>query len=514
MAIHEIINILADITYVMGFGTLRNACALCIKYERCDVMKEYTKQYIGGEWREGSGAEMVNTNPFTQQAIYTYRAASKKDVDDAYMAAEQAQKLWAATSPAEKQAMLEKLVGAIVEMKDDIYACLVEEAGSTKPKADFEFFTSIEIVKEAMQFPYMMDGKIMPSNIPGKDNYIFKAPKGVIGVIAPWNVPLVLAMRSVIPAIATGNAVVLKPATDTPGSAFLIAEFFEKAGMPKGLLNVVAGRGSEIGDYIVSHPVPSLISFTGSTEVGKQIGKTASAQIKDISLELGGNNAMVVLADADIDHAAKAAAFGAFFHQGQVCMALNRIILVDGVYDQFAQAFAEQAKHLPVGDPADPDTFIGPIINGAQVKNIEKLVEETKQAGAKVILEGRTDGSLIYPWLFGDATNDMPAAKYEVFGPVCCLIRAKDEEEAITIANDTEYGLSGSVFTTDLYHGMKVARRIQSGMVHVNDQSINDEPHVMFGGEKESGVGRFNAQWVVDKFTTQQWISVQTDYRF
>ncbi|MCL2782930.1 MAG: aldehyde dehydrogenase family protein, partial [Propionibacteriaceae bacterium] len=182
--------------------------------------------------------------------------------------------------------------------------------------------------------------------------------------------------------------------------------------------------------------------------------------------------------------------------------------------DAFVQAFVEATKHLPVGDPADPATFIGPIINQAQVKSIEGYIEATKAAGAKVILEGSTDGSLIHPWLFDDVANNWPAACSEVFGPVCCIIRAKDEADGIAIVNDTEYGLSGSVFTTDLYHGFKVAQQIHSGMVHVNDQSINDEPHVMFGGEKASGIGRFNAQWVVDKFTTEKWISVQTQDRF
>lgn len=477
-------------------------------------MKAYTEQFIGGKWRKGRGGQMENHNPMTGELLYTYQAANKQDVDEAYQAAAAAQPAWAQLLPGERQAMMERLIVAIRDMEEEIYTCLVEEGGSTKPKADFEFFTSIDIVKECMQFPYMMDGKVMPSNIPGKDNYIFRAPKGVIGVIAPWNVPLVLAMRSVLPAIATGNAVVLKPATDTPGSAFLIAEMFERAGMPAGLLNVVAGRGSDIGDYIVEHPIPALISFTGSTAVGKGIGEKASGGVKDVSLELGGNNAMVVLADANVAHAVGAACFGSFFHQGQVCMALNRIVIVDSLYDEFAAAFAAAARGLKVGDPADPETFIGPIINQAQVANIEGLIQETIDAGAKVLLEGKTEGNLISPWLFTEVTNDMPAAKHEVFGPVCCLIRAKDEAEAIAIANDTDYGLSGSVFTTDLYHGMEVARQIQSGMVHVNDQSINDEPHVMFGGEKESGVGRFNAQWVVDKFTTEKWVSVQREYRF
>ena len=478
-------------------------------------MKQYPNQFIGGQWRPGRGAtELADRNPFNNELLYTYRSASPADIDDAYTAAQAAQPAWAALPPAQKQEYLSKLSDAIVAMKDDIYACLLEEGGSTKPKADFEFFTCLDIVREAMHFPLMMDGQIMPSNIPGKENYVFKTPRGVIGTIAPWNVPLVLAMRSVVPAIATGNAVVLKPATDTPAAAFLIAEFFERAGFPAGLFNVIAGRGSEIGDTIVQHPIPNLISFTGSTAVGRRIGEVAGGLLKTVSLELGGNNSMIVLDDADAGAAARAAAFGAFFHQGQVCMALNRIIVLDAIHDQFAEAFVEATKQLPVGDPADPATFIGPIINQTQVQSIEGYVAATQAAGAKVILAGHTDGNLIHPWLFDDVTNDMPAACHEVFGPVCCLIRAKDEAEAIRIANDTEYGLSNSVFTTDLYHGMQVARQMRSGMVHVNDQSINDEPHVMFGGEKASGLGRFNAQWVVDKFTTEQWVSVQTSYRF
>ena len=477
-------------------------------------MKAYKNQFIDGVWRAGTGErELENRNPYTGELLYTYRGAGFKDVDDAYRAAEKAQKEWEKVSPAKKRAMLERLAEAIVSLREDIYACLTQEGGSTRAKADFEFYTSIEFVKESMAFPLMMDGKIMPSNMPGKENYIIKSPKGVIGVIAPWNVPLVLAMRSVVPAVATGNAVVLKPATDTPASASLVAELFEKAGFPKGLVNVVAGPGSEIGDAFVSHPIPALISFTGSTEVGRRVGKLASEALKDVSLELGGNNAMLVLKDADVEQAAKAAVFGAFFNQGQVCMAINRIIVEAPVHDAFVNAFVSEAKSLKAGDPADPGTFIGPIINPAQVASIEGYIQATIDAGATIALRGKSEGQVIHPWIFSNVTNDMPAAANEVFGPVCCIIKAENEQDAIDLANDTAYGLSGSVFASDLYHGMQVARQIKSGMVHVNDQSINDEPHIMFGGEKASGLGRFNGQWVVDKFTTEKWISVQTERR-
>jgi len=477
-------------------------------------MKAYKNQFIGGEWRIGTGErELENRNPYTGELLYTYRGAGLKDVDDAYRAAEKAQKEWEKVSPAQKREMLERLIEAIVSLREDIYSCLTEEGGSTRAKVNFEFYTSIEFVREALAFPLMMDGKIMPSNMPGKDNYIVKSPKGVIGVIAPWNVPLVLAMRSVVPAVAVGNAVVLKPATDTPASAFLVAEVFEKAGFPKGLVNVVAGPGSEIGDAFVSHPIPALISFTGSTEVGRRVGRIATEALKDVSLELGGNNAMLVLCDADVEQAARAAVFGAFFNQGQVCMAINRIIVEAPVYDAFVEAFVAGAKALKAGDPADSDTFIGPIINPAQVASIEGYIKATIDADATVALRGKTEGQVIHPWIFTNVTNDMPAAANEVFGPSCCIMKAENEQDAIDLANDSAYGLSGSVFTADLYHGMQVARQIKSGMVHVNDQSINDEPHIMFGGEKASGLGRFNGQWVVDKFTTEKWISVQTERR-
>ena len=478
-------------------------------------MRTYDRLYIDGEWVEGTSDRVLeDICPIDGSILYTYRAAGKADVDRAYEAAKKAQPAWAATTPAEKAALLERLASAIEEMRDEAAELLICEGGSTAPKVGFEISTCISFCKQAMNYPYMMRGETIPSDIPGKQNFVFKSPKGVIGVIAPWNVPLVLAMRSVVPAVATGNTVVLKPASDTPGTAFLIGKFFEKAGFPKGVFNAVAGRGSEIGDYFVEHRIPDAISFTGSTEVGQHIGATAGNMIKDVSLELGGNNVMIVLGDADLGKAARAAIFGAFFNQGQVCMALNRIIAEERIYDEFAKIFVEAVKQIKVGDPHNPEVFLGPVISRMQVERIEAFISKTVEAGATVALEGHTEGNYIYPWVFTDCTNDMPACRSEVFGPVVCLIRAKDEDEAVAIANDTEYGLSGSVFTENLFHGMEVARRIVTGMVHVNDQSINDEPHVMFGGEKMSGVGRFNNHWVIDKFTTDKWISVQTDSRF
>ena len=284
--------------------------------------------------------------------------------------------------------------------------------------------------------------------------------------------------------------------------------------MPDGLLNILTGAGSQIGDEIVQHPIPRLVSFTGSTSVGRHIGEVAGRMLKEVSLELGGNNAMLVLKDANIEDAAAAAVFGSFFNQGQVCMALNRIIVEDEVYDQFTESFIKKVKNLKIGDPKDDEVFVGPIISASQRDSVQKLVDTSIQEGAKIALEGKTNGNLMSPWILTDVTNDMATACNEVFGPVISIIRAKDEADAISISNDTEYGLSGSVFTKDLYHGIQVAQKLDTGMVHINDQSINDEPHVMFGGVKNSGIGRFNDEWVLEKFTTDRWISVQTQARF
>ena len=472
-------------------------------------MKAYDKMFINGEWREGTGEVVLSdTNPYTGETIYTYRSASKKDIDDAYEAAAAAQKKWSKTTVSEKTDAFEKLLKVMREYAPIIEECLMTEGGSTLPKRKYEAATCAQMVRYFMQFPARAEGVIQPSEIPGCMNYVFRKPKGVITVISPWNVPCLLALKSVLPAIALGNAVVLKPSSETPASALLLAEIFEKADMPKGLLNVVVGSGSEIGDYLVTHKLCNLVSFTGSTRVGKRIASLAGERICDISLELGGNNAMLLLEDADIEAAAEKALFGGYFHQGQICMGLNRIVIVGDKYDEFCSVFSEKVKSLKAGSPEEPDVFVGPLINTDQVEKFEKTVFASVNEGAKVLVEGKTEKQLVYPWLLSDVTKNMSVASCEVFGPICSIMKASSEDEAIAIINDTDYGLSNSVFGHDLYHAMEVASRLESGMVHINDQPIGEEFHVMFGGEKQSGIGRFNGKWVLEKFTTQQWIAL------
>ena len=481
----------------------------------------FQSQYIAGAWQEGQDNSVnTDTNPFNGETLVEIKQSTKAQLDEAYQAAKTAQVEWSQTSPAERGALLHKVVGILDKRQDEIIDWLIKESGSTRIKAMVEFGSARAITVEAASYPNRVHGEIRASKIPGKENFIYREPIGVIAVISPWNFPFHLTQRSIAPALALGNAVVLKPASDTPVTGgLLLAKIFEEAGLPKGLLNVVVGAGSEIGDAMVTHDTPRLISFTGSTAVGKHIGELANSGdcIKKLALELGGNNPFVVLKDANIDNAVKAAVFGKFLHQGQICIAINRIIVEDSIYDEFVERFHTHVKTLKVGDPNEPDTAIGPIINEKQLKSLKDKIAKAIDAGANMIMSGEIKGQLVPPHIFTDVTSDMDLSCNEIFGPLVGIIRAKDEDDALRIANDTEYGLSSAVFTEDMEKGLRFARGIQAGMTHINDITVNDESNVPFGGEKNSGVGRFNGEWVLEEFTTLHWISMQhapRDYPF
>nr|WP_263326819.1 aldehyde dehydrogenase family protein [Neobacillus sp. Marseille-Q6967] len=472
------------------------------------------KNYIAGEWRNGNGKTIYEVkNPYNDQVLQKIKMASKEDIDEAYKSAEKVQKEWVKLNPFERSSILEKAVHIIETRRNEFVEHLITESGSTHLKANVEIDFVIAITREAASFPLRMHGEILPSLIPGKENRIYRKPLGVVGVIGPFNFPMYLAMRSVAPALATGNGVVLKPDEQTAMTGgILLAKVFEEAGVPKGLLNVVIPNIEEIGDAFVEHPIPRLISFTGSTPVGRHIGEVCGRNIKKVALELGGNNALIVLEDADVERAVNSALFGKFMHNGQICMAINRIIVHKDKYQSFIESFVDKAKKIKVGDPNNKGTMIGPLINRDAINRILGQIEDAKKQGAEVVLEGKVEGNVMHPFVL-TGTNDVATAKNEMFGPVVTIIPAENDDEAIRIANDTPFGLSGAVHAGSMERGVEVAKQIVTGMVHVNDQSVNDEPLIAFGGEKSSGLGRFGGKWSLEEFTSVQWISVQTENR-
>jgi aldehyde dehydrogenase (NAD+) len=466
---------------------------------------------MGGTWRKGSSGKVAaDQDPYTGETLVEITLASAGDVDFAYKSAQKTQPAWAAVRPQERRNLFARAAHIVEKRRSEILDWLVRESGSTIIKAQFEWQLVHLGMLEAAGYSFHAEGKLLPSSVKGKESRVHRRPVGVVGIISPWNFPMHLTNRALAPALAAGNCVVIKPASDTPVTGgLLLAKIYEEAGLPDEVLHVLVGEGNEIGNAMVDHPIPRVISFTGSTATGRRIAEHAARGVKRMCLELGGNTPFIVLEDADIGRAVAAAVTGKFLHQGQICMAINRILVAASRYDEFLDAFVQRTRGLKAGNPAETDTAIGPIINQSQLDSITRKVDATVERGARVVLRGDPAGLVLPPVVLADVTNDMPAAKEEVFGPVASLLRFQDEEEAIRIANDTEYGLSAAVFARDLERGVRVAKRIQAGMVHVNDMPINDEPNTAFGGEKASGIGRYGGEWALEEFTTHQWISVQ-----
>ncbi|MFE0919587.1 aldehyde dehydrogenase family protein [Streptomyces nigra] len=472
---------------------------------------DLAQQYIDGEWRPGTGSwDIIDFNPYDGEKLASITIATVDEVDEAYRAAARAQGEWAATNPYARRAVFEKALRVVEEREQEISEVIVAELGGTRLKAAFELHLAKEFLREAVHLALRPEGRIIPSPVDGKENRVYRVPVGVVGVISPFNFPFLLSLKSVAPALALGNAVVLKPHQNTPivgGS--LVAKIFEEAGLPTGLLNVVITDIAEIGDAFIEHPVPKVISFTGSDKVGRHVATVCASHFKRSVLELGGNSALVVLDDADLDYAVDAAVFSRFVHQGQVCMAANRVLVDRTVADAFTERFVAKVKSLKVGDPRDPETVIGPVINSSQAEALSGTVAQALAEGATALVHGRATDNLVEPSVLTDLPSDSALLRQEVFGPVVFLVPFDGEEEAVRLVNDTPYGLSGAVHTADVERGVAFAKRIDSGMFHVNDGTVHDEPIVPFGGEKHSGLGRLNGETMLDAFTTMKWISVQ-----
>ncbi|MFC4450950.1 aldehyde dehydrogenase family protein [Halorussus aquaticus] len=483
---------------------------------------DWNALYIDGEWTpSGSGETLTVEDPSTREAIAEVSAATEADVDAAYEAAAAAQAEWSEQPPARRQAVVQQFLQAVQDHSEEIIDLLAHEVGGSRIMGETSIQIASDHASEAATLPRRMKGEHVDSNIPGKENLVQREAKGVVTVISPWNFPLNLSMRAVAPAIAAGNSVVLKPSTNSPITGGLVfAKLFEETDLPEGVLNVVTGRGSDIGDRVASHPESDVVSFTGSTEVGQRVAGLAGENLAVPAMELGGNNAFVVTADADLDRAIDGATFGSFVHQGQVCISINRHIVHEDVYDEYVARLVERAEALPAGSAHDEDTVVGPIIDESQRDEMLGYVADTVDAGATLETGGETvdidetdDSLVVAPTVLSDVTNDMAAACNEHFGPIAPVIQFSDIDEAVEIANDTPYGLSGAVHSGDLEVAKDIADRMETGNVHINDQPINDEAHVPFSGIGDSGMGTYNSDAFLHEITETKWVSIQRDAR-
>jgi benzaldehyde dehydrogenase (NAD) len=397
---------------------------------------------------------------------------------------------------------------ALDRHRDDIAGWLVRESGSIPPKADTEINASIGQLEMAAALISHPLGHVLPSITPGRTSMARRIPLGVVGVICPWNFPIVLAMRSVGPALALGNAVVLKADHNTPVSGgVVIARVFEEAGLPEGVLHVLAGPG-EVGAALVEDPNLRMISFTGSTATGRKVGEAAGRNLKRAVLELGGNSPLVVLEDADIEAASSAGAWGSFLHQGQICLAASRHLVHESIAEEYLAALVERAERLPVGNPATDEVALGPIINRKQIERLDGIVSDTVSAGAEALTGASHDGPFYKPTVLSGVTPEMRAFKEELFGPVAPITTFGDDDEAVELANATEYGLAAAVQSGSPQRAAAVAERLRAGMVHVNDQTVNEEPPAPFGGVgASSNGGHFGGVANLELWTEWQWMT-------
>lgn len=469
------------------------------------------KLYINGEWKNTvSGKITENINPATGKPMGMVQQAGPIEVGDAIKAAHLAFPAWSATLPAQREEILLKAAEYMAQNKDRFTDWLIDESGSTFTKASDEISQTIAILRDAAGECRRLEGKVFVPEVPGQLSTCVRVPLGVVAGIAPFNYPVVQAACKSAYAIAAGNTFVLKPASDTPLSGNIMAECYEAAGLPAGVFNAVAGSGSVVGNALVESPLVRYITYTGSTEVGRDINLKCAAQFKRCALELGGKNPFIVLKDYDVDEAVSIAAFGAFYHQGQICMCTSRIIVEAPIYDEFCRKFAAKAASIKMGDPHEKDTIVGPLINDRHYAVLDELIADAKKKGANLLCGGKHDGAFYAPSVLANVTDEMRIFHEECFGPVTSIVKAENAEDALRLANDNIYGLSSALLTNDLRLAMTMASRIEAGMVHVNDSTVMGTRRAPYGGIKNSGIGRENGSYSVEEFTELKWITYQT----
>ena len=471
------------------------------------------KMFIGGKWVESiSGERFSDLNPTTGEEYASVPRGNADDAESVMLAAYEAQKEWKNFTPSARATVLYKASELLRSHLQEVNNILILEGGATYSKAMFETTYTIELLRTAAEDCHRILGETFPSDHNKLSLTTFR-PKGIVVAISPWNFPLLLSVNKVAYALAAGNTVVLKPSSETPVIGLRLAKLFEEAKLPPGVFNVVTGPGKVLGEALVQHRKTSFITFTGETSTGRRIAEIAGTKLKRYMLELGGKDPLIILADAQIDYAVDAAAFGAFMHQGEVCMSVERIIVEEPIADEFAEKLAIKAKTLSVGDPHLPNTVIGPLINDEQVEKVHAHVEDALAKGARILTGGSFEGRFYKPTVLDNITREMRIFREETFGPTAPILRVKNEKEALEAANDSSYGLSAGIITNDLQKALYLAENLESGMVHINDSSIHDEPYCPFGGCKESGFGREGGRYSMEEMSELKWITIQRGRR-
>lgn len=466
---------------------------------------------FSGGWRESGGGVFSVTSPGDGGVVGTIGIADEDDVEQAGLRAVSAQKEWGRASYRTRAGVLTRAAEALREIRADVEHLLIRESGSLPTKAAHEVGKAIDELVEAASLVTMSQGDVLPVDDPTTLGIARRIPVGVVGVIAPWNAPLMLAIRSVAPAIALGNAVIVKPDVKTALSGgAVLAEIFERAGLPDGVLHILPG-GPETGEAVVRSPHTAVISFTGSSAAGRRVGEVAGGLLKRVILELGGNNAFIVMADADLDLAVASGIGGSFRHQGQICMATGRHLVHESVADEYVERLSAAAAAMRLGDPLADGTTLGPLITTAQAERVQGIVDAAVDGGARIVQGGTHDGVFYRPTVLDGVDAANAAFRSEIFGPVAPVTRFSTAEEALELANASDYGLSAAIHTRDIARGLGFASRLHAGMVAINGQTIYDAAHIPMGGIGASGNGgRHGGHWNLDEFTYWQWVTVPT----
>ncbi|MFO1377914.1 MAG: aldehyde dehydrogenase family protein [Steroidobacteraceae bacterium] len=466
--------------------------------------------WIGGRHvAPSSGRYFDDHNPDDDSVIAHIAEGSTADVDAAVNAAQAAFADYSRTLAAEREAWLCRAAGILESRRQEFVDILIDEVGSPFGKAQFEVQYAIGCLRAAAGATRRVTGQTIPADIPGRFSLSVRQPIGVVASISPFNVPLLKNAKLTSTPLATGNTVVLLTSEEAPLVAHALADVYREAGLPAGALNVVTGFGDRIGDSLTTHPLVKAVMFTGSSRVGRHIGTLCGERMKRVILELGGKSPMIVLADADLDQAVEAAAFGVFFFQGQACMAASRMYVERPVYDAFCAKLKARAESLGMGSLRDPGTWIGPIISGRQRERVRRHIEDAAAKGAQVLTGGKWQGNRCQPTILLGVQEGMTVCREETFGPVTSVYPVESADEALRLANDTVYGLSAAIHTRDINKALPLALGVNSGMVHINAPTIHDEPHVPFGGTGESGFGREGTDIDIDTLTEWKWITVQ-----